>query len=105
MGRRVRPYIGRFASVAPGVVVPEQAVIRGQALIASQADLIVVGPVLDHWFTAHRDAQIGVRICRTVHHGSIPDYEARVETCCAGDTHKLAAFRQVIETIKRYFNL
>jgi hypothetical protein len=105
MGRRVTPYIGRFAYVAPGVVVPPQAVIRGEARIEKQDDLLVIGPLHGQWFTAHRDAQIGVRVVRTVHHGSVPDYEARVEKCCAGNQYKLEAFRGAIAWIKEHFNL
>lgn len=76
------PDIGRLAVVAQGIKVHPRASIRGRALIAQQADLLVLGPVAetDSFITAHRDRDLGVRlthVCATgAYSGAFGGYEA-----------------------------
>ena len=98
-------YIGRFATVSPGVAIHPRAVIRGLATIYKQDDILVLSPVEGAWITAHRDAQLGVRVVRTLHHGPMAEYEARFEACCEYDPVRIAAYRAAIAKIKTHFGL
>ncbi len=99
------PQISKHARIAPGVEIHPEARIKGRAEIATQDDILVIGPVHGAWFTAHRDADLGVRVVRLCHSGTLQEYEVRFEDYCQGDQARIAACQAAVDQIKAHFNL
>lgn len=98
-------YVSCHARIAPGVVIHPEARIMGRAVIDKQEDLLVIGPVHGGYFTAYRDADIGVRVVRLCYSGTIDGYEADLMARCHGNAYHVEACRAAIARIKEHFNL
>lgn len=102
--------IGPLVTIAPGVTVHPRAAIVGRALIAQQADLLVLGPVAEteSFITAHRDRDLGVRVthvCKSgAFSGRIGDYAA----AAAKDQHseaRRAHTAELLAEVRAHFGL
>jgi len=99
------PKIGKYARIAPDVEIHPEARIKGRAAIATQDDILVIGPVHGAYFTAYRDDDIGVRVVRLCFSGTLQEYEVIYEDYCKGDTERLAACKAAVDQIRAHFDL
>jgi NDP-sugar pyrophosphorylase family protein len=83
------------------------AVIRGEGLIESVADYMLLGPAIssENFTTAHRDTKIIVRVNTGCFSGSIDEFKAAIEKTHANNEIHLRQYRMFAKWIEEYFNL
>lgn len=77
----------KHAKIAPGVTLPVNADIRGRAVIDSEDDFKVYGPGRSSgkFTTAHRDADIGIRVNRGCFSGTVDQFERMIAVYAKDD--------------------
>ncbi|MEO8153557.1 MAG: hypothetical protein ABI605_10845 [Rhizobacter sp.] len=102
------PQIGSRAVVAPGVVLPPQARLKGRAEIRTLADVLVLGPSRTDgvtYCTAHRDLDIGVRVIRGCFSGTLDEFIQIIGVYTIGKEVMNTQAWEYVAAIRAQFNL
>lgn len=99
--------ISAHAFIAEGLALPENADIRGRAVINTLDDIRVYGPGRSSgkFTTVTRDADLGVRVSRSCFSGTVELFERVSELYAKSDPVMAEAAKTYLADMKAHFNV
>ena len=98
-------YVASTAKVDLNALVRGDAQVRGDGLIVSSADFIVIGPAISRgrYTTAHVDTQIGVRVNCGCFTGTVAEFGRQINKVHKDDPAALLQYLAFVSLINAHF--